>query len=790
MAKGNHNNLGNLSSNGASKTFERVDREDKIPFPEGIDLKRLFYTLWHHKWLIFAAISICTVMAGAYAFTRTPIYQSEGSLMITQQQNRFSGASSDLASLLSSTYGIGSGSTIANELQILRSRKLSLEMADSLLQKRFMGNGRLYPVLYKSSSEDTVLASMETVASRLRNGLVFSKVDQEADVINITYESSSPVEAADVVNLSMQLYMDVSTRQNRRSASSAVEFLDSERERIQDKLAIVEDRLRAFMNQEKLVQVDAQTEELISRMADLESKKQEAKVKLVAVRSGIDQYKERLNNIKPGLAEQYADAIGPNMTRLQYQLAELEIEKMQLLANNPSIKNAGEPPQELREINDKIELYQNRIKELTGNLVDQGDEYLGFLGGGDGNVAQAVTDLNKKLIELQVEQEQYSAQVDVIDEQLAEQQQFFEELPDNMIRLARLKRDVKINEQLFMTISQQYAEMSLWKQTQFGLGKPVDSGYVPEEPVKPNTKHYLLAGFILGGILSVGYIFVREAFNTKIDGVEKLKGFDLPLLSVVPDMDPYVKDHHDGREQTRVQGYDVSTVLVSMLDTVSPISESFRRLESNIIYSNPDRKIKSLMVTSSTKGEGKTTVVSNLGIVLAEAGYDVVMVDTDLRRPNLQNLFGLNRAPGIVEVLFDNVPLEEALQSTPMENLSVLSAGNRPPNPSAITQSRAFLETVKKLEEQHDFVLVDTPPYGIITDASAMIQQTDGVVIVTKFNETTEVELTHLLDNLQRVEANVVGTVLSAFDYSQSSDYYYSSYYYREMYEDYETYEE
>lgn len=762
----------------------RQEKQD----PDEIDLKRLFFTLWHHKWTIIGSVLVFTILAGVVAYTTTPIYRSEGSILISQQQNRYSYAGSDLANLLTSTYGIGTGSTIANELQILRSRKLSLEMADTLMAKRLMKNGRQYPVLFKEYPEDSALAVRDTVAYRLRENISFTQVDREADMVSIAYESPSPIEAANVVNLSMDLYTELSTRQNRRAANSAVQFLENERQRIEKRLHMVENRLREFMNEEKLMQVDAQTEELITRMAELESKKQETKVKLVAVESAIEQYEQRLNEIKPGLAEQYADAIGPNMMRMQYQLAELETERLLLLANNPSLKDAPEPPRELKELNSKIETFRNQIRNQTKNLIQEGDQYLGFLGGADGNIAQVVSDINKKLIELQVEREQNSAQLKVLNSQLAEQQQFFNSLPDNMIKLARLKRDVKINEELFLTISQQYAEMSLWKETQFGLGRPVDSGYIPELPVKPNTKLYLLVGFILGGILSVGYVFVSEAFNTKIDGVEKLKDYGYPLLAVIPNLNMQHSKKRDDKESVKVHGHEISSDLVTLLDTVSPVSEAFRRLQSNIIYSNPDQQIKSLMVTSSTKGDGKTTVSTNLGVVLAEAGYDVVIVDTDLRRPNLHNKFGVSRSPGIVEVLFDDVPVEEALKSTPMTNLSVLTAGNRPPNPAAITQSKAFLDILKKLEESYDFVLIDTPPYGIITDASAMIRQTDGVVLVTRFNKTTEAELTHVLNNLRRVEADILGMVLTAFNHNKTTDYYYSAYHYNKIADDYASY--
>jgi capsular exopolysaccharide synthesis family protein len=752
--------------------------------PDEIDLKQLFYLLWNHKWIIIGTVVVCTIIAGLFAYQKTPIYQSEGSLLISQQKSSLSGAGeSDLSGLLSSTYGLGMGSTIANELQVLQSRRLSNKIADTLMQERLMENGQQYPVLFRSYPDDSTMTTQDTVATRIRKKIAFSQTDREADMVTTTFESSSPQEAAAVVNFSMDLYSQLSTNQNRKSASSAVAFLEKERKRIKNELTNVEEQLRSFMNKEQLMQVDAQTEELITRMAELESRKQEARVKLVATNSAIEQYKERLNNIKPGLAEQYADATGPNMTRLQYQLAELEMEKVQLLANNPSLANQEVPPQKLKKLNEEIAVYRKRISELTNNLLKQGDQYLGFLGGSDGNISQAVTDLNKKLIELQVEQQQAQAQVDVIDQQLKEQQQFFDNLPDNMIDLARKKRDVKINEELYLTVSKQYAEMSLWKQTQFGLGRRVDDGYVPQNPIKPNKKLYLLVGFILGGILSVGYVFIREAFNTRIDGVEKLKSYDLPLLSVIPFLSKL------GTGSVTVDDTEVAPEMVTMYDTVSPAAESFRRLQNNIIYANPDQDVNTLLVTSATKGEGKSTVTANLGVVLAEAGHEVLVVDTDLRRPNGHNMLGARRKPGLMEVLFEGTTWQEAIQQSPRSRLSILTAGKEPPNPSAVMQSGALLELLTQLQKSYDYVLLDTPPYGIITDASYLMRHSDGVIVASQFNKTTEADLDNLLENLKQVHAPVIGTVLTAFDYEQTSDYKYNTHYYREVYQDYASYQ-
>src|SRR5699024_5585386 len=253
----------------------------------------------------------------------------------------------------------------------------------------------------------------------------------------------------------------------------------------------------------------------------------------------------------------------------------------------------------------------------------------------------------------------------------SEQQKFFDSLPDNMIGLARRKRDVKINEELYLTVSKQYAEMSLWKQTQFGLGRQVDSGYIPQKPVEPNKKLYLLVGFVLGTIRSVGYVFTREAINTIIDGVEKVKKHDLPLLTVIPDNDKFIKEKQGGREKVRIGSTEVSTGMTTLLDAVSPISEAYRRLQTNIIYSNPDNPLKTLMVTSATKGEGNTTTVGNLGVTLAETGKEVIFVDTDLRRPQMHNKLGTKRAPGITEILFEDRDWQDTIQQTPRTRLSL-----------------------------------------------------------------------------------------------------------------------
>lgn len=794
MDKSNSSNPSNGHNNGhrvnGYNLIELLTQRSNTMRSSGleIDFRQIFAKVRHYKKEILFIVVVSAILSGIVAFSLPPIYRSQGSILITESksQNPPSG-SSGVSTIISNMYGIGLGNTIANELQILRSRTLAMELADKLMQERTMSNGQQYPVLWRKYEKDPALASQDTVAERIRGNIKFKQVDEKSDLVQITYESISPLEAARVVNLAMNTYTELSTRQNRKTAQAAVQFLQEEKKRIGKDLRASEQQLRDFMNEKKLIQLDSQTEELIRHIAELENNLQSVRVQQVAVMSAIEQYRNRINSIKPGLAEQYAEAIGPKMNRFQYQLAELETEKMLLISRNPGLENSPNPPHELRVLNDKITLLQKRVKELTEELIKQNDQYMGIIGGREGNVAQNIADIQGKLIELTAEQNQYKAQEAVLEERLKQERAIFDYLPANMMDLARLKRDVEINEQLFRTVSQQHAEMSLWEQTRFGPGRPVDYGFIPEKPVGPVKKLYLIVGIFFGMLVSIGYVGFQELVNTKIDSLEKLRSFDYPVLAAIPDIDQYIKKHRKGKLAIAVLGDKISTRLVTILDSLSQETEAFRRLKNNVIYSRSG--VKTLMVTSYRKGEGKTTITGNLGVVLAESGKSVIIIDTDLRNPDMHAMFGLQRSPGIVEVLFDGDNLKNVIQRTAVSGLDILSAGRISSNPVIANQNARFHGLIEELKARYDYVLIDTAPFGILTDAANLIEKVDGTILVARFENTREDELAQTINNLRQVNGNILGTVMSAYDYDRSKDYYGKTYptAYKEYFSDQES---
>lgn len=421
--------------------------------------------------------------------------------------------------------------------------------------------------------------------------------------------------------------------------------------------------------------------------------------------------------------------------------------------------------------------------------MDESDEFLGFLGDPSGNIAESIGELHNQMIELQVEQQQYEAQLEEIDARLAEQRAFFDDLPENMTQLAKLRRDVQINENLYMALNDQSSEMSMWKQTQFGLGRPIDYGFVPKQPSWPPHLLFLIVGFLTGCIIAGTLVYTREMMNTRIDAVQKLEDREFPILSVIPNLKATSDNNFANKGTFNVSGHPISNDVVTLFDFVSAGTEAFRQLRNNILLSHTEDNIKTITVTSPGKGEGKTTLCANLGVVLAETAKNILILDVDFRRPNAHNKFGLPQEPGVMEVLFENAKLEDTIQNTIVNGLDLLSIGRKPANPSGVIQNMGMMELIESLKYMYEYIIIDTTPYGLISDAAPILKKTDANILVARFNQTLEAQLDQTIDKLNRIDVNTIGTVLTDYNYRKSSDYNRKDYYrHAYAYEEYRSY--
>lgn len=219
--------------------------------------------------------------------------------------------------------------------------------------------------------------------------------------------------------------------------------------------------------------------------------------------------------------------------------------------------------------------------------------------------------------------------------------------------------------------------------------------------------------------------------------------------------------------------------LITFKNLKSPISESYRTLRTNIQFSNIDKAIKTLIVTSSTPGEGKSTTISNLANTMAQSDKKVLLIDCDFRKPVIHKKFNISNLYGLTNVLLGDKELEEVIQPIEdIDNLSVITTGAIPPNPAELLASSSMVEILEKLKKEFDMILIDAPPVGLVTDAAVLSTKVDGVLLVVAAKQAEIEVVKSAQDLLKRVNANIIGVVLNKIDINERSYYKYGYYKY------------
>lgn len=220
-----------------------------------------------------------------------------------------------------------------------------------------------------------------------------------------------------------------------------------------------------------------------------------------------------------------------------------------------------------------------------------------------------------------------------------------------------------------------------------------------------------------------------------------------------------------------------SSTLVTNRDPGSPASEAFRVLRTNLQFLGLDKPVKTVLVTSASPGEGKSTTAANLAVTFAQAGVKVCLVDGDLRRPVVAKLFGADNWSGLTTALIGQTSLTECLRETTIPHLTILTSGPIPPNPAELLGSSRMTQLLAGLEDSFDIVIIDSPPVLAVTDAAVMAPKVDGVLMVIRSGVVARVQAARAKAALESVKARLLGAVLGAVPSKGNEGYYY--YYYQ-----------
>lgn len=268
---------------------------------------------------------------------------------------------------------------------------------------------------------------------------------------------------------------------------------------------------------------------------------------------------------------------------------------------------------------------------------------------------------------------------------------------------------------------------------------------VPGAPVSPDRRRFALAGAVLGLLLGLLLAWLRNRNDSRVRTVEDIRTtVAVPSLGVLPDSKDFARGKDGSLREPRA----------------FHARESLRKLRTNLRYVDVDQPPRSIVVTSSAPGEGKSTVAANLARVMARAGQRTLLVDADLRRPVEAQQFGVDGALGLSQLLAGTVALPDVLQQDPRSRLVVLPAGEIPPNPSELLGSRRMHELVRELSRDH-FVIIDAPPVLAVTDAQLLARHTDGAILVAVPGRTRVEGISRAIESIRGVGGTVFGVVMN-----------------------------
>jgi polysaccharide biosynthesis transport protein len=360
------------------------------------------------------------------------------------------------------------------------------------------------------------------------------------------------------------------------------------------------------------------------------------------------------------------------------------------------------------------------------------------------------------------------------------------EVSKKMVQYNILQREAQSTRDLYQAVTKQMKESQISAGSDASNILITDYAALPGKPSAPLTNVILFFGVCLGVGCGVGLAFLLEALDNTMETPEDVQAsLGLPALGMIPKFqgkeeekkNPKKKDEEipSGLEplfqDSSPDALEPAHQFVTVSAPQASVSEALRTIRASILLSSADNPYRLVLVTSANKGDGKTTLVSNLAITLAQASHRTLLIDCDLRQSRVRRLFSLPKGKaGLVDFLTNQASLEEIICPTTVENLEVVTAGSVPPNPAELIGSQKMGQLLKLLKEHYDYILLDAPPVIPVADSLMLSRHVDGVIVVVRSNSTERVPAQETVRRLQRVKARILGVVLN--DVAANSPHY------------------
>ncbi len=717
------------------------------------DYYRIFYS---GRWYIILALLLTLAFTIYLNSKLEPVYRTTATIMIkgnVPEGNIFLNQEFDLPAKME------------DQLQLLRSRNLARKVIQTAAASQW---AHTLEILH---SPTRALTEEESISS-LKRRLALEPV-KNSNFIHISVEAGTPFEAQYLTNtVTEEFYLQNQDFSKGRFTELKV-FLQEQINIVSVKLQEAEDQLRGFKEEHRVAVLDTETSILVQSLANMKSQLNAIRIDIRANEEALRSLQEQYLQGKSTMVEDVIQTSTPVIEELLAQIGR----KQTMIANLQTKQNEPGSQEMIRKLELEIKQIRETLAAETRQLAESG------LGVGD--PIKNMQELFDEIIDLEVDNKTLLAREEALVQVTAIYEAKLEELPETSLQLARLERDRELNEKIYSMLMERYEETQILAAGKMGSVHIIDRAINPVSPIKPNKRLNIILAIIVGLLLGVGFSFLLFLFDSKVRTVEDVARLDIKLLGTVPFIDAQkierrlkeVKDTLEPIEEKRV-----SSKLITHFAPKSPISEAYRSLRTNIMFSNEEQPPQVLLFTSSAVQEGKTLTGANLGVVFAQTGERMLIIDCDMRRPTMHRIFSLRRTPGLANLLSGDCTIDQAVVPTDILNLSVLPAGEIPANPSELLASQKMRELLMELRGSYDRILLDTPPVVAVTDAAILSRLVDAVGVVIASGKVHRREVRNAFQQLHNVRASVMGVILNSLNMRQLYGPYYYYYHYYNYY--------
>ncbi len=705
-----------IDRSGNSDIVEQDNGSVALPPAPRIMPESLVQIAWRGRWIILLVTVAALVVGFVYISKATPIYTSTSRIYVEQ-----------------------SGPRIINELEegvMTQSKNYLYTQAEILRSTPVLG----VAVELSGIRQLRTFTNVSNPVAYLRKSLE-ATVGAKDDIINVSIDSPYSAEAAQIVNAVVNSYIDFHTKTKRTTSAEVLKILQAEKTKRGRELS---ENLKALMDykqeNEALAFETGSGNIILDELRRISDALTAARLESVRSGSNYELAKTMVNDpvmLRQFMKAQQASGVyistGDKKAQLESELDQLQRRHAdclhQLSAGHPAIEALKEEIGHVRKQIAELD------KELAQSQVAVAQKQYMAAKTEEAKIAEYYEELRKETLELNQQIAQYT-----ILQSEYEQTRKLCDILDDRIKELNVTEDVGA---LNISI--------------------LEAANPSIKPSKPQKAKVMSMALILGLMLGGGFAFLRSWLDQRFRSADEVSSvLGLPVLGVVPSM--------SRRETLTARGQKVH------LDSTSAAAEACRTIRTAVFFGLPKGRAKTVLVTSPAPEDGKTTLVSNLAIAMAQAGQRVLVLDADFRRPMQHRIFESRKEPGLSGIVAGQVTLEEAIRYSSIEGLDVLACGRDVPNPSEILNSEVFTDVISELSSRYDRIIIDAPPVMPVTDACILAAICDVTLLVLRAEQSTRKTSQQACDKLLSVSARILGVVVNDVSRKRGRYGYYYGY--------------